>query len=68
MVSLWLAFAAVFWLIDAFVDALVFNEGSIFNQIFKPGTDDIILRLIIALIFILIGGYTQGSKPEVKEQ
>ena len=54
MVSLWLAFAAAFWIIDAVVDAVVFNEGSIFNQIFQPGTDDIILRLIIALIFILI--------------
>ena len=67
MVSLWLAFAAAFWIIDALVDAVVFNEGSIFNQLFQPGTDDLILRLIIALIFILIGGYTQGIKPEIKD-
>jgi len=52
-----------FWLIDASIDSIIFEKGRLLDQIIFPGTGKLIFRLTIAIIFIMIGVYTQLNKP-----
>lgn len=43
------------WLFDCWVDAYVFSEGSLHDQIFHPGIFEIYIRGLILVVFIGFG-------------
>ena len=43
------------WLLDCWVDAYVFSEGSLHDQIFHPGIFEIYIRGLILVVFMGFG-------------
>jgi len=55
-----LGFAAVFWFFEAIVDVVLFNKGSLAEQIFTPGLYEIWMRVLIICMLIMFGVYTRS--------
>ena len=54
-----LIFAILVWIIDPFIDAVIFEQGTISDQIINPSPHEIIFRSIFSgliLVFSFIGG------------
>ncbi|MBU2560234.1 PAS domain-containing sensor histidine kinase [archaeon] len=54
--------AALFWLLDSFIDVYIFNEGSLPGQIFEPGLYEIYFRSVVGLVIIMYGLYAQSMQ------
>ncbi|MDO9026302.1 MAG: PAS domain S-box protein [bacterium] len=51
-------FALGFWLADILIDALLFGEGTVSQQLLRPEPMEVYFRLIVAALFILFGAYS----------
>ncbi|MBI4697740.1 MAG: PAS domain S-box protein [Nitrospirae bacterium] len=45
----------LFWIIDSFVDVLIFNDGTVVSHLFTPGPYEIYVRLLTSGLLILFG-------------
>jgi PAS domain S-box-containing protein len=45
----------VFWVLDSVVDSLVFYEGSLYDQLFRPGGAELWVRFFVLVLFMLFG-------------
>jgi PAS domain S-box-containing protein len=52
--------AISFWVIDAFVDAVIFEEGDFATNIFNPGLQEVWLRLVV--MGLIVGMSVIGQK------
>lgn len=50
-------FALGFWMTDILIDALLFGEGTVSQQLLQPEPMEVYFRLIVAALFILFGAY-----------
>lgn len=44
----------VYWILESFIDAYIFNEGSLVSQLFSPDKENIYMRLSVMIIIILL--------------
>ena len=47
------------WIIESFCHVLMFNEGTIVQQLFFPKNHELWMRILIAAIIIIFGNYVQ---------
>jgi diguanylate cyclase (GGDEF)-like protein/PAS domain S-box-containing protein len=62
VVGLW--FAAVFWIFQSIVDVVLFQEGSLVEQMLTPGLHDIWMRTLVICTLITFGVYAQSIIAE----
>ena len=55
-----LGFAAVFWFFEAIVDVVLFDKGSLVEQIFAPGLYEVWMRVLVICMLIMFGVYTRS--------
>ncbi|MCK4330967.1 MAG: GGDEF domain-containing protein [Dehalococcoidia bacterium] len=61
-----LGFAAVFWVFQSVVDVVLFQEGSLVEQLLTPGLHDIWMRTLVICTLIMFGVYAQSILAERK--
>jgi PAS domain S-box-containing protein len=62
VVGLW--FGAIFWIFQSIVDVVLFQEGSLVEQILTPGLHDIWMRTLVICTLITFGVYAQSIIAE----
>ena len=55
-----IGFGAIFWIIESAIHVWVFHEGNLIGQIFSTDPHEIWVRLLVVLISIIFGVYTQS--------
>ena len=61
-----LGFGAVFWVFQSVVDVVLFEEGSLVEQLLTPGLHDIWMRTLVICTLIMFGVYAQSILAERK--
>ncbi|MCH7990615.1 MAG: PAS domain S-box protein, partial [Planctomycetes bacterium] len=54
-----LIFSAIFWVVDSVVDAVIFQEGSVLEQLFSPSGVEIWIRLFVSFLLIAFSFYAK---------
>ncbi|HEY9205959.1 MAG TPA: PAS domain S-box protein [Candidatus Methanoperedens sp.] len=57
---------ALAWILDSFLDSLVFQESTIIGQIITPTNREIAIRMLYGSVFILFGIYIQSCITRLK--
>jgi len=55
-----IGFGAIFWILEPAIHVWVFHEGNLIGQIFSTNPHEIWVRLLVVLISIIFGVYTQS--------
>ncbi len=55
-----LGFAAAFWILESIVDVVLFNKGTLIEQILTPSLPDIWMRTLVICTLIMFGVYAQS--------
>lgn len=50
-------FALLFWFVDPVLDAVIWKEGTLYQQFFQPKPVELFMRLSVS-VFLLLFGYT----------
>ena len=53
------ALGVLFWIVDSLVDSLIFDEGSVADQLFHPGSVEVWLRSFVFAMLAVLGTYAQ---------
>jgi PAS domain S-box-containing protein len=61
-----IGFAALAWILDSLMDALIFHESTFINQIINPPNHEIGIRILFGSIFIVFGIYLQKTQGALK--
>ncbi len=59
MVWLAIALGAIFWVVDSFVDALIFQQGAALDQTISPDPFEIWVRSSVVVLLVGLGFYAQ---------
>ncbi len=59
---IWIGIASgmLFWILESFIHAFIFREGSLSEHLLSPHTHDIWIRLFVAGIIIIVSVYAQS--------
>ena len=57
---------ALAWILDSFLDSLIFHERTVIDQIINPGINEIGVRLLFGSVFIVFGIYIQSGIARFK--
>lgn len=58
--SLGILLAFIFWIVDAFIDSLISENGiTFFESCFDPGAEEIWIRTFVVLLFLVFSAYTE---------
>lgn len=61
-----LAFAAIFWVFEAVVDVVLFNKGTLLDQLIAPDLYQIWMRVLVICTLVMFGVYTRSVLFERK--
>ncbi len=56
----------LFWVADALVDALVFHDGELAQQLFRPGPIELWIRLIVAVTILMFTAYVRSVTKQLQ--
>lgn len=71
LISLGIGLAALYWIIESFLDAFLFHKGTLSERILGPDLNEIWMRLVVASIVIGFGVYAQvviGERKRAGDQ
>lgn len=54
VVLIGLGFAALFWVLESVIHVVIFYQGSFFEQMFRPHSHEIWMRLVVAGLFVAL--------------
>ena len=66
LAAIGILFAAGFWLLDIMIDVVMFNEGTIRNQLISPEPMEVYFRAFVGALFVLFGFL--GQKMLVRQK
>ena len=61
-----LFFGVCYWMLEAVRDVIVFRKGDIFHRIFTPDPFSFWMRLLVIMLLLLFGAYTQSLREKVE--
>ncbi|MEE9168373.1 MAG: PAS domain S-box protein, partial [bacterium] len=70
LVSVALGLGVSFWILDSAIDAFIFNEGSLFQQLLTPSPTELWMRLFVMALLILFSRYASliaGKRKRAEE-
>ena len=67
VVGIGISFGALYWLLESFRDAFIFQKGPFFKQVFSPDQMSIWTRIMAISIIILFSLYVQNLINESKK-
>ncbi|NQT24500.1 GAF domain-containing protein [candidate division KSB1 bacterium] len=62
LIGVSLCFSAIYWILEAVRDVIIFERGSILDRIFRPDIMSLWMRILVICIIILFGVYAQSLK------
>jgi hypothetical protein len=61
-----LFFGVCYWMLEAVRDVIVFRKGDILNRIFTPDPFSFWMRLLVIMLLLLFGAYTQSLRDKTE--
>jgi len=58
---------AIYWILKSLMDAFIFHEGSLVDQILAPNPNEAWMRLLVISILIALGVYVEFLRQERKQ-
>ncbi|HEY9206599.1 MAG TPA: PAS domain S-box protein, partial [Candidatus Methanoperedens sp.] len=62
-----IGFVALAWILDSFLDSLIFRQDTLIEQLFYPTIHETGVRLLFGSVFIVFGIYTQLGITRLKQ-
>jgi len=59
--SIGIGIAVLYWVIEAFLDALIFNEGTIFQRLVPSDLNEVWMRTLIVSLILALSAYVQSN-------